>query len=142
MPPIASLMHGFWSGEANKSPLGVQPYAIVFRVEGADVVAETPPAIGEEVLPPGAYQRFTFEGGTGATRLSYRTAMGSQGMLEGTLDLASDRSAAQRRIFCEPNACERFELRWAATGPKTMSFQVWVESKLHADIALAFDGDP
>lgn len=140
-PPLGTLLHGYWSGKASKSPLGVQPYAITFRSEGGNLVGETPPSIGEDVLPPGAYQKFVFQGGAAATKLDYKTAMGERGFLEGTLDLAADKSGQTKAVFCEPNACERFELRWEATGPKSISFQVWVDAQLHADIDLSFEGD-
>ena len=140
-PPFAAQMHGMWSGKASKSPLGVQPYALAFDREAADVIAETPPTIGEEKLPPGAYQRFRFSGGVDATRLEYKTAMGEKDFLEGTLDLSADGSSATKRRYCDAAGCDRFELRWESLGPAALSFQVWVEGRLHADIALEFDGD-
>jgi len=140
-PPFAGQMHGMWSGKASKSPLGVQPYALAFEREAADVIAETPPTIGEEKLPPGAYQRFRFLGGVDATRLEYKTAMGEKDFLEGTLELSADGSSATKRRYCDTAGCDRFELRWESLGPAAFSFQVWVEGRLHADIALEFDGD-
>ena len=140
-PPIGTLLRGLWSGTAKKSPLGVQPYAIAFRKEGAAIVGETPPTLGEEELPPGAYQFFQWKDGAASTKVAYRTAMGEQGELEGELELDATRSNAQKLFFCEPNACERMELRWESLAPDKMSFQVWIDGRLHADIALAFDGE-
>ena len=141
-PPVATLMHGLWSGTANKSPLGIQPYAIEFRKQGAGVIGETPPTLETEVLPPGAYQYFHWKEGIAAAQVDYKTAMGSVGMIEGILERDATRSNAQRVIFCEPSACERMELRWESLAADKMQFQVYIDGKLHADIALAFEGDP
>lgn len=140
-PPIRSLMHGLWSGTAHKSPLGKQPYAIAFRTEGADLVGETPPALGEEVLPPGAYQLFRFNTGATGERVIYKTAMGEQGVLDGELQLDTTRSNPSRIVFCEPNNCESMELHWEAVTAEQMKFQVWIDGRLHAEMTLDFDGD-
>lgn len=140
-PPIASQMRGLWSGTAKRSPLGQQPYAIAFRKEGTAIVGETPPTLDEEELPPGAYQYFQWKDGAAGAKVAYKTAMGEEGLLEGELELDPSRSNAQKVIFCEPNACERMELRWESLAADKMSFQVWIDGRLHADIALAFDGD-
>ena len=140
-PPIRSLMHGLWTGTALKSPLGKQPYAMEFRTEGGEIVGETPPALGEDVLPPGAYQHFRFGRGSGGERVVYKTAMGEKGLLDGELTLDATRSNATRLIYCEPNNCKSMELHWIAVAADRMTFQVWMDGRLHADMALEFDGD-
>jgi hypothetical protein len=137
-PPVRSLMHGLWIGTAEKSPLGRQPYAIAFRSEGAEIVGETPPTLGAEILPPGAYQKFRFT----QNGLGYKTAMGERGVLDGELELDETRSSAARAIFCEPSKCDSMELRWESVDAERMSLQVWLDGRLHADIALSFEGDP
>ena len=141
VPPVTALMHGLWSGTASRSPLGRQPYAVVFRKDGAGLVAETPPTLGEEVLPPGAYQRFEFPEGAGGTTGSFRTSMGTAGLLEGPLTLDETRSSPTKRIFCEAGNCQSMELRWESLAKDKMSFQVWIDGDLHVDIGLTFDGD-
>ena len=139
-PPFGSHLHGLWSGKASKSPQGEQPYSLLFTPAGNDVIAETPPTLGDEILPPGAYQKFRFKDGAAGTTLEYTTAMGGPEMLQGTLELVADRSDSTKRAFCEPGAC-RMELRWESTGPNALSLQVYMDGKLHADIALSFEGD-
>lgn len=140
-PAVSSLLHGSWTGRASVSPCGEQPYAITFAPKGADLVGETPPTLDDEPLPAGSYQRFVFAGGPDAPTLDYKTAMGGKGFLEGRLELEKTDSSPTRRRYCEPNACERFELRWESMGPRSLSLQVWMDGKLHADMALEFDGD-
>jgi hypothetical protein len=140
-PPLASQMHGLWSGGASKSPLGEQPYAIVFRTEAAGVIAETPPTLDEEVLPPGAYQRFVFPQGAASTNASFKTSMGAAGLQDGELVRDATRSSDTKMILCEGGNCESMELRFESVGVDKMSFQVWMGGKLHADIALEFAGD-
>lgn len=140
-PALATHFHGFWAGKAIVSPCGKMPYALAFDADGADVVAETPPTLGDETLPPGSYQRFVFQGGRDAKSLSYKTAMGTSGFAEGILELDQERSSPTSRRYCEPHACEKYELRWESKGPRSLSIQVWMNETLHADIALEFEGD-
>jgi len=141
-PAIRSLMHGLWSGTAHKSPLGKQPYAIEFRTENGNLVGETPPSLGDEVLPPGAYQLFHFGKASAPTeRVTYKTAMGETGVLEGELHLDTKRSTASHAIFCEPNNCEAMEIHWQAVTTEKMNFQVWMDGRIHVDMVLDFDGD-
>lgn len=140
-PPLEKLHYGLWSGEAGKSPLGKQPYAIVFRKTGTTVIAETPPMLGEEHLPPGAYQLFEFPEGLDGPRGTFRTSMGSAGLLDGELRRDATRSSRTKAIFCEAGNCGSMELRWESLTAESMSFQVWLDGVLHVDILLAFDGE-
>ena len=141
-PAIRTLMHGLWSGTAHKSPLGKQPYAIEFRTEEGNLVGETPQSLGDEILPPGAYQLFHFGKASAPTeRVTYKTAMGETGVLEGELQLDKTRSTSSHAIFCEPNNCESMEIHWEAVTTEKMNFQVWMDGRIHVDMVLAFDGD-
>ena len=140
-PALEKLLYGLWSGEAGESPLGKQPYAIVFRKAGTAVIAETPPMLGEEHLPPGAYQRFEFPEGLEGPRGTFRTSMGSAGLLEGELRREATRSSRTKAIFCEAGNCGSMELRWELLAAERMSFQVLIDGVLHVDIQLAFDGE-
>lgn len=141
VPPIATLMRGAWSGSASKSPLGEQPYAIVFRTEATSLIAETPETLGEDVLPPGAYQRFVFPQGATGTKATFKTSMGAGGMLDGDLELDASRSSPTKIVFCHSGNCESMELRWESLAADAMSFQVWMGGRIHADIRLEFAGD-
>lgn len=140
-PPVERLMHGLWSGTASESPLGEQPYAIVFRKEGTTLVAETPPVLGEETLPIGAYQRFEFPEGPSGKKAKFKTAMGKDGFLDGDLELDGTRSTASKAVYCVTGNCGSMELRWEALAEDKMSFQVSIDGRLHVDIHLQFDGD-
>lgn len=140
-PPLETLLHGLWSGEASESPLGKQPYAIVFRKEGSRVVAETPPMLGEEELPPGAFQRFEFPEGMSGKAATFKTSMGSQGFLEGDLQLDETRSSKTKAIFCEAGNCDSMELTWESLASDRMNFQVRIDGKPHVKIGLTFDGE-
>lgn len=140
-PPLESLLHGLWSGEASESPLGKQPYAIVFRKQGSRVVAETPPMLGEDELPPGAFQRFEFPEGMGGKHGTFKTSMGSQGFLDGDLQIDATRSSNRKAVYCEAGNCASMELSWESLAADRMSFQVRIDGKLHVDIGLTFDGE-
>lgn len=135
-PPVETLMHGYWAGIAPRTPLGVQPYALFFRKEGGATVAETPESLGEQVLPPGAYQKFTFRGET----LEFHTAMGSKGMLDGSLALAPE-SGPTKRVYCDGGGCGKMKLEWESAGAETLLFRTFLDGKLHVEIRLEFEGD-
>ncbi len=135
---IGPMLQGFWVGMANKSPLGMQPYAILFETAAdGGTIGETPSMLSDEPLPPGAYQRFVFSQGAKTTQLKFQTSMGAQGVTEGELALLPEKSTASRLVYSEgPGSARGMELRFEAIDPGSLSLQVWFGTVLHADILL------
>ena len=138
---ITRLMHGVWVGKASPSPLGIQPYALMFSQEDNAIVAETPQTLGEEVLAPGASQRFVFTSGSAGGKLKFHTSMGGKAALDGELDLVADRSDDANLVFCEPSDCDKMEIRWRSVDDRSLSLQVYMKGHLHVDIAMQLEGE-